>query len=132
MKPLPLRETPTEEEQPPAKPDRQQAPSKVYPREGTTKVVPTTRWTTQALTSQHNPVTSETEEEDQRLDDLPPRNYLRHVQELSEIPDDSPTSEARSAGKPLPPMLIGEGLPPVPAKLVKKYRREYLLKWPSC
>ena len=63
---------------------------------------------------------------------LPPGYHLRHVRELSEIPDDSPTSEAQSAGKSLPPMLISEGLPPVPAKLVKKYRREYLLKWPSC
>lgn len=55
--------------------------------------------------------------------DLPSGDQLRHVRELSEMSefsDDTPPLDATSAAKSLPPMLISDGLPPVPAKLVKK------------
>ena len=59
MKLLPERETPTKEEQ--SLPSRRHS-------QGSSHTDPTTRRTTQAPTSQRNPVTSETDEEDQKLD----------------------------------------------------------------
>jgi len=44
------------------------------------------------------------------------------VQELSKISDETviPPTDVPSTGKSLPPMLISDSLPPVPASLVKK------------
>jgi len=54
------------------------------------------------------------------------------VRELSETFDETVTlnKEVPSAGKPLPPMLVSDHLPPVPAKLVKKkFKKDGSLKW---
>jgi len=49
-----------------------------------------------------------------------PREQLRHVHEFSKVSDDILTEKSTSTDKPLPPKLISVGLPPIPAKLVKR------------
>ena len=62
--------------------------------------------------------------------DLPSGDQFRHVQELSETSDETVTlhKEVPPAGKPLPPMLISDSLPPAPAKLVKKSQEGQFIK----
>lgn len=52
--------------------------------------------------------------------EVPTGDQLRHVRELSEIPQDSTPKRSAPTGKTPPPILISGGLPPVPAKLVAK------------
>jgi len=49
-----------------------------------------------------------------------PREQLRHVREFSKVSDDILAKKSMSTDKPLPPRLISGGLPPIPAKLVKR------------
>ena len=51
---------------------------------------------------------------------LPPKDQLRHVCEFSEVSDDMPARNSASSNHSLPPRLISGGLPPIPAKLVKR------------
>jgi len=51
---------------------------------------------------------------------LPPEDQLRHVCEFSEVSDDMPAKNSASSHHSLPPRFISGGLPPIPAKLVKR------------
>ena len=54
---------------------------------------------------------------------LPDGEQLQHVHEISKTqPPVTGTRNSATIGKPLPPILISGGLPPVPAKLVKMIR----------
>jgi len=55
------------------------------------------------------------------LDLLPDGEQLRHMRELGNTPPPvTKPSNSAATGKPPPPVLISDGLPPVPAKLVKR------------
>ena len=47
---------------------------------------------------------------------------------MSESSEDIPLKDTTSADKSLPPMLISDGLPPVPAKLVKKIQEGHFVE----
>jgi len=70
----------------------------------------------------------DSEDDDSVLtDDAQPREQPRHVHEFSEVFDDILTEKSTSTNKPLPPKLIRGGLPPIPAKLVKRIEKAELL-----